>query len=156
MPTIRDHIDALPVEDDEEDHRFDSLPSSSAIRACIPKIVEAAQEVYDAWDQSDPENDELNGGGICHLIADRIVSILWGAEVPCSSQTASDVQHVYTVAQCSDGIFEVDIPYRVYENGSMFTWTKKPGVVFRTEHVVVEKLDGNPSRMHVYVADWED
>jgi hypothetical protein len=157
MPTIRDHIDALPVEDDhEEEDRFDALPSSSAIRALAPQIAEAAQEVYDAWDQSDPDNDELNGGGICHLIADKIVSILWGADIPCSSQTASDVQHVYVVAQCSDGVFEVDIPYRIYETGSMFTWTKRPGVVFGTEHVVVEKLDWNPARMNVYVEDWEE
>lgn len=144
------------LEYDDEDDRYQHLPSSGAIAPLIPQIVEKAQAVYDRWDQSDPDNDDLNGGGICHLIADEIASILSEASIPCATVSATDVQHVYVVAQCSDGVFEVDIPYRLYERGSMFTWTKIEGVHFEPRDVVVSMLDGNPARMSQYVEEWEE
>jgi hypothetical protein len=141
-------------DDDEEDHRYDALPSSAVIRSLKPAMVEAAQKVYDNWLQD--EDDDLNGGGICHLIADKIAGILGNAGFPASTQTASDVQHVYVVAQCNDGVFEVDIPYHLYERGSMFTWTKLPDIQFTSHDISVYQLDGDPSQMHVYVEEWEE
>ena len=38
-----------------------------------PEIAKVAQAVYDEWDENE---DEYAGGGICHLIADEIVSLL--------------------------------------------------------------------------------
>lgn len=139
-----------------DDDRYAHLPGSDAISALRPQIAAAAQEVYDGWDQSDPDNDDLNGGGICHLIADKIVGILMEANVPCTSQSSTHEQHVYVVAQCSDGVFEVDIPHRLYERGAAFTWHKVPGVIFKPEHVVVEQLNSDPAKMAEYVDEWED
>lgn len=50
------------------------------ISSVKPKIVLVAQKIYDLWIQD--ENDELNGGGICHLIADKIADILNDIGIP--------------------------------------------------------------------------
>lgn len=147
--------DHMPEFDDDydDDAAYDNLPSSAAIRRLRPQIAAAAQQVYDHWHQDD--DDELNGGGICHLIADATANLLSEAGIPVWTETASDVQHVYCVAQCQDGVFEVDIPYRMYEYGSMFTWTKIPDVQFDASDVVISMLDSNPSRIGIYVSHME-
>jgi hypothetical protein len=153
---LRDFLVLMGLLDDEEDERYADLPLSSAITAVAPQIAAAAQTVYDAWDQSDPENDDLNGGGICHLIADEAASILSRVNIPCATQCSSHEQHVYVVAQCRDGVFEVDIPHRLYERGGGFTWTKIEGVRFAPDDIVMSRLDGDPAKMADYVDEWQE
>lgn len=141
-------------QDDDSDDQYDVLPSSEKIRLLTPEIANAAQEIYDEWDQSDPDNDDLNGGGICHLISDSVADILYRNAIPCITEGATDEQHVYVVAQCSDGVWYVDIPWSVYERGGGFTWTKIPGVIFQPNDVIVRKLDSNPANIAKYVSDW--
>lgn len=146
---------AESIDDDEpDDSRYDALPSSKSLHALKPAMAAAAQKVYDSWVQD--EDDELNGGGICHLIAEEIAGIMSDAGIPVSTVTASDVQHVYCVGQFSNGVFEVDIPYHLYERGSMFTWTKLEGVTFSTDDISVYRLDANPARMYIYVEEWDE
>jgi hypothetical protein len=150
-----DESDDEPEDDDDgEDHRYDGLPSSGMIKRLRPAMADVAQQVYDGWIQDD--DDDLNGGGICHLIADKIADILGNAGFPASTQTASDVQHRYVVTQCNDGVFEVDIPHHLYERGAMFTWTKLPDITFTPDDITVYQLDGDTSRMNIYVDEWEE
>jgi hypothetical protein len=141
-------------EDDDEETKYDNLPSSETLNKLKPHCAAIAQKVYDSWIQD--EDDDLNGGGICHLIADEISSIVNNAGIPCASQTASDVQHVYCVAQCNNGIFEIDIPYWLYERGGGFTWEKLPNIMFSSDNVNIHLLDHDPARMNIYVDEWEE
>ena len=147
-------IEDLNDEDEDDESRYGHLPSVTVVKALRPEIATVAQKVYDRWEQGD--DDELNGGGICHLIADEAANLLAQAHVPVATQCASDEQHVYCICQCVEGVFEVDIPHRSYERGSMFTWTKLPDVQFTPEHVTISRLDANPGRMSMYVEEWDD
>jgi hypothetical protein len=46
------------------------LNSVKEIDPIKDELAAAAQQEYDDWIQD--ENDELNGGGICHLIAEKL------------------------------------------------------------------------------------
>jgi hypothetical protein len=141
-------------EDEDEDSKFDALPASSEIKKLRPQLAAVGQAVYDEWEQG--EDDELNGGGICHLIAEKMSYIIGDAGVPVWTVSSSHEQHVYCVAQCSDGVFEVDIPWSLYERGGGFTWYKLPNIRFDEHYVVVSRLDGNPGRIGQYVDDYEE
>ena len=114
------------------------------VSAATPGILAAAQEIYDGWVQEDGFDEEFGGGGICHEIASRIVGVLnqAGVEHLTTFQAAVGENHVYAIELFEDGVFTVDIPAHVYETGSAFTWTKKPGVTFDEAGLVVEKLSG--------------
>lgn len=121
------------------------------IKKLIPKIVNVAQEEYDAWDESD--EDTYAGGGICHLIAERITEIC--QTIPktiVTVYTYSDVQHVVTVvgrlipipdAEPDEDKYDkechiVDIPYYHYEKGGGYSWTKIPNVIFKPSMVRID------------------
>lgn len=141
------------LDDDPDEPSYDHLPSVKVVQALRPQIAAAAQQVYDAWEQGD--DDDLNGGGICHLIADKAADLIGTAGVPVSTQCSTYEQHVYCICQCSEGVYEVDIPYRIYEHGSMFTWTKIPDVTITPDDVVIDRLDADPGRIGQYVEEWD-
>lgn len=148
-------IESFNAEFDEETSKYDSYPTSKNVLKFFPEICKAAQKIYDKWDQSNP-NDDLNGGGICHLIADEICSILGRHGMTVVSQSSNYEQHVYTVGQFSDGIFIIDIPYSYYETGGGYTWKKTPGVIFAPDCLTVDRVDSDPARMDQYVEDWQE
>lgn len=148
---------AFDDDEDQDDTSFDHLPASAAINALRPALVAAAQKQYDAWEQDeDGYDEEVGHGGICHLIADDMQTILSHAGFNTWTQTATDVQHVTCVVQASDGVYDIDIPYRLYERGAMFTWTKLPNVRFEPSDVTVYCIDIDPSRISMYVEGYED
>jgi hypothetical protein len=120
-----------------------------------PKLALAAQSVYDEWDASDQEfgDCEVGFGGICHLIADAMASII-GDELPWACVTSvnhQDEVHVSLVVWVDPGTEEgeppagdetvdavdVDIsPYR-YERGGGYEWTKIENVTIRPEDVTL-------------------
>jgi hypothetical protein len=144
----------LDPDDDDDDTKYDSLPPSTAIKSYLPALAAAAQRVYDEWDQSDRDNDELNGGGVCHLIADKMADILGSAGMRVTTQSSYHEQHVYCVGQFRDGVFEIDIPHQYYERGGGFTWYKLPNIHFTPDHVHVNLLDHDPAKMGQYVDEW--
>ncbi len=104
-----------------------------------PKIAELAQSIYDEWDENE---DVYAGGGICHLIADEIVSFLdtKGFEA-FSYNPQMEENHVYVIARGNDGwVYEIDIPPHVYETGSGYQWTKKPNIRIGPQHVHVGRI----------------
>lgn len=98
----------------------------------------AAQLVYDEWEQG--PDDELNGGGICHLIAEAICDVLclvqgrvleWGT----ISNDGVGEQHVWVIVHDYHRACTIDVPYWRYEAGSGYSWTKIPGVTFTPDDI---------------------
>jgi hypothetical protein len=124
-------------------HKQDFL---SNLESLTSEFVEAAQKIYDDWDE---HPDVYFGGGICHLIADAFVEIVYKhyPHYTASTFTRDDIQHVETIVynidsdSLNDDDDDVDVetdietvmidlsPY-IYENGGGFSWTKIPDVEF--------------------------
>lgn len=105
-----------------------------------PAMAQAAQVIYDSWDQDD-EYDDFGGGGICDAVADAIGDILvqHGIDYTMGGHEGDD--HAYVVAYDKSKAFIVDIPCQLYERGGGYSWVKQPEVVFTPEHIVIEKTD---------------
>jgi len=74
MPALEKLITSQVVEVVAEDTDNRSLPSVNAAKQVMPRILAAAQRVYNDWDEND--RDTYAGGGICHIIADAICDVL--------------------------------------------------------------------------------
>lgn len=125
-----------------------------------PMLAKASQRIYDKWDASadDDGDPEVGFGGICHLIAEDVAHLI-AKHVKSSTPvtvTSNYEQHVYVVVRMPDGVYKVDIPYDLYETGSMFTWKKIQGVVFNKDFVTVEQLSAKPSDMRNFVDEWDE
>ena len=126
--------------------------SVNDIKGLIPLMVLAAQNEYDEWDQSDPENDWLNGGGICQEIAEAIAGVLnnHGIEVMTVDSNGMGEQHVWAIARVVEGIFGVDIDPSKYETGGGYTWKKRPGIKFDNRSIDIYEMDGDWDEMGKY------
>lgn len=120
------------------------------------EMVKVAQEQYDGWQQDEHgENIELGRGGICHLIADDLIGVLYKHKIDnVQSVCSSHEQHVYIVGQFKEGVYEIDIPYDIYETGGGFTWKKRPDVTFSREDIVIRRLSSDPSEYKDYVDEF--
>jgi hypothetical protein len=128
------------------------VPSIKIMDSMKTRLAEAAQKVYDAWEQDAEGNDEeYGGGGICHDIADNMAEVLGnaGVEATTVSQSVGDV-HVFVVAKFREGVYSIDIPPSLYERGYAYTWTKIPGVRFGAGDISVDLVDRNPERFEDY------
>jgi hypothetical protein len=130
-----------------EDSDTENLPSVTRAQQAIPQILARAQRDYDAWDEED--RDTYAGGGICHIIADSVCDVLSDAGIECTSVSCSHEQHVYVAARFAEGVYTIDIPYHIYEQGGGFSWKKLPDVRFEPRDVVFYRVSGDP-------ADWRD
>lgn len=102
------------------------------------EMAEAAQKVYDEWDQDEHGDDEeLGSGGICDSVAEAIagiiVSSLTNVDTFDGGQPGDD--HAWTIAQRDGEAFGVDIDQHVYEIGGGYHWKKKPNVIIRPDQV---------------------
>ena len=119
------------------------------------KLAAIAQKVYDDWQQDEEGvDDELGTGGICHIIADEMLDILYDHKIYNLTTQCTDQPHVYLVGKFKEGIFTIDIPYYVYESGAAFTWKKKPDVKFDESHVEIYQLDSSYRNWKKYVGDY--
>jgi len=125
----------------------------------VRELLDSAQKVYDDW-QQDVEggscgNEELNGGGICHLIADAMIEVLAARGFEAVSFHASiGENHVWANAQTSDGVFRVDIPPDTYETGGGYTWFKVPDVELDARDVLIEQISPDPADFDEYLDDY--
>ena len=146
--------DILKEIEDEAEFDISSLNSVSEITDVVKdEMVKVAQERYDAWKQNhNGQNDELGSGGICHLIADDLIGVLYRHKIENVQSVCSNYeQHVYVVGQFKEGIYEIDIPYDVYETGGGYTWKKIPDVQFSRNDIVISRLSSDPSEYNNYV-----
>ena len=133
-----------------------SRQEAQAIRALIPEICRRVQAEYDSWDQSGEYGDpELGFGGICQDFADVMAEVLNAHGIEAVTQSAScGEQHVWTVAKLEDGIYMVDIPYSIYEQGGGYNWQKIPGVIFEPSDVVIEQMSPDPNEFGEYTEEY--
>jgi hypothetical protein len=141
---------------DENEDEFDtsSLNSVKDITDIVKDdMVKVAQKQYDDWKQDQNGQDvEVGGGGICHLIADDLISVLYRHKIDNVQSVCSNYeQHVYIVGQFKEGIYEIDIPYNVYETGGGYSWKKIPDVEFNRNDIVISRLSSDPGEYNNYV-----
>ena len=135
----------------------DGLPTSHMMAAMAREIVAAGQVEVDAWEQDENGVDEVLGsGGVCGLVADRMSEVLsaLGADVA-HAETDFDGGHAFLHARLADGVFRVDVPASVYETGSGYVWTKRPGAVIRPEDLILDKIAGPMSEAD-FARDYAD
>lgn len=130
------------------------LKSIKDITPLFPEIVENVQQVYDQWDQSDPEGDPYGGGGICDDIADAIADVLNanGIEAATINSGGMEENHTWAIAKVREGVVEVDIPYSKYERGHIIRWTKIPDVTFTTNDIHMGLLDPDPHKFEEFLS----
>lgn len=117
----------------------DLLTKLIALRSTI---AQAAQKVYDQWEQ-DPEgvDEEFGGGGICDSVSSEIGSILAGVGIDFVDGGQDGDDHAFLYAYDEQEAYEVDIPPGIYERGSGYSWTKIPDVVFDQDDVQITKVN---------------
>lgn len=99
-----------------------------------PRLAEAAQEVYDAWDVED-------GFGICDQIANAMAGVLFdieGIEIDEGGWEGDD--HAYLIVRRDGEAYEIDIPYYIYEKGGGYSWQRIDDVKFTPDDVVITRL----------------
>lgn len=129
-------------------------PASSDVAASIPRIVIAAQAVYDAWEQdADGMDEELGTGGICDGVADAMVAVLMEdmPDLDVATQYIEADTHTVVIARFADGVFRIDIPPHVYEVGFGYVWSKRPDVTITGDDVTVTQLSPDPERFHEFL-----
>lgn len=113
-----------------------------------PYMAQAAQHVYNQWEQDNEGHDEEYGyGGICQEIAAAIVDVIQERfkhnqdyEVGTVSATCGE-QHVWTMIAVGNEGFEIDVDYRTYETGGGYNWQKIPDVVFDPEDITITPVN---------------
>lgn len=118
-----------------------------------PQLAAAAQSEYDVWNQDeDGFDEELGTGGICHLIAERIVEVLSaeGFEAVSTHSEGVGENHVWVTAQTSQGVVMVDIPPGVYEIGGGYNWKKRPGIRFEASDMLFDVIDRDSAKFPLY------
>ena len=104
-----------------------------------PKMAQAAQEIYDDWD----EEDFITGGGagICDEIAETIGgTIVLNIEAEIREGGHDGDEHAWIIVSKNGESYGVDIPYGIYEQGGGYAWTKIPGVIFSPDYVEICKI----------------
>lgn len=114
------------------------------LAALRPKMAAEAQKIYDEWEQDEEGFDEEFGaGGVCDRISEAIGTAI--------AQAIADVEffeagqdgddHAWLVVQLGNEAYGVDIPAGVYESGGGYRWTKRPGVKFTPDHILIFRVD---------------
>lgn len=105
-----------------------------------PQMVEAAQAIYNQWEQDEEGVDiEYGGGGICDQINQAIQGIIVGniedIDVMEGGQEGDD--HSWTIAYTNREAYGIDIPASVYESGGGYRWTKLEDIAFEPDDVEI-------------------
>jgi hypothetical protein len=128
------------------------LPSVQIVQRLLPQLAQAAQQVYNAWEQTDDGWDEMyGGGGICHDIASAMCEVLYNSGVECTTFSAQIGEvHVWVVAKFAEGVYSIDIPPSVYETGGGYTWKKTHGVTINPSDIIVDMITPDPNEFDQY------
>lgn len=118
------------------------------------ELAQAAQKVYDGWEQNEEGYcDSFGHGGICGDIANVMTEILWKYDIECTTVSSNHEQHVYVVAKTDEGVFSVDIPWSHYETGGGFCWKKIPDVELTSWDIQIYHISSDPEEYNQYIED---
>lgn len=153
---ISPYLNEVDDEDDEQEEDFSHLKNEAHLKSLFPLFVQAAQKVYDEWEQDEEGVDEVLGtGGICQDIAAAICDVMNDHGIDCSTVSqAVGEQHVYCICKLQEGVYEVDIPPYSYESGGGYTWKKLPNIKFDDSYITIHRLSSNPSEFEQYAEDF--
>ena len=103
-------------------------------------MSQAAQEVYDEWEQDEEGMDaSLGAGGICdqisRAISGVIVENLMDVDVTEGGQDGDD--HSWIFAYDDSSAYAVDIPPHLYERGGGYLWRKVHDVKFDVNSISI-------------------
>lgn len=114
------------------------------LMALRPRIADAAQKVYDSWEQ----DDECDMGGICDEIASEISSLV--ASIPGVNPVEGGHDgddHAWVIATDGVNAYGVDVPPDVYETGGGYCWKKIPNVTIVVNDVHIWDLGLSPQQI---------
>lgn len=133
-------------------NEWDHLPSIKVVERLRKELAKAAQKPYDEWNQDENGEDAVFGtGGICDAIVEEMLNVLGRNSFDVNNFFDQYEHHTMALVRAREGVFSVDIPHRLYESGGFYRWTKKPGVKFTGQDVVVEKLSDDPADFDQYI-----
>ncbi len=120
------------------------LASSNFLNTLKPNLVRVAQKVYD-WGVK----KRREGDGFCDYIADAFEDFFSLHEIPAyhRSKNQGSTWHVSTIVCCSDGVFDIDIPYEIYETYTEAddAWKIHTDVHFTSDDIKIKKISGFPA-----------
>lgn len=122
-------------------------PLYQQLLALRPLMVQAAQKIYDEWDQEASEfgDWQVGMGGICDEISSAISGVvvenIRDAEVTEGEQPGDD--HSWTIVYNQQEAYNVDIPCHIYERGGGMSWEKLKDVQFGPNDVSIWEIPRN-------------
>jgi hypothetical protein len=128
---------------------FDGI--GAALDTLRADFAEAAQKVYDDWEQDEEGVDpELGGGGICDGIAAAMTWVVYSKlsprmgfndiQVIDGGQEGDDHAFIIVINPEAGDAAVVDIPPQVYESGGGYSWKKIPGVKMAPDDIIIEEI----------------
>lgn len=106
----------------------------SFLKSILPQLAEAAERVYNAWEQDEEGySNEYGTGGICDRVADEMASTYDTLRPNTLADWESFTMYkehqchtdFYVVNHKEKEIIEVGLPPHAYETGGGYTWKKK-------------------------------
>lgn len=122
-------------------YSFAGILGAASIQRWMEDACEAAQSVYDDWQQDAEGVDEMYAeGGICDDVAASLANALTSAGFEAMTFHYEQDNHTVAIAKMSGKTVEVDIPLSFYERGSWYKYAKVTGYIFRPEHIIITPL----------------
>ena len=110
-----------------------------------PQLAQAAQSIYDAWEQDEEGFAEMyGGGGICDDIAKIMCDVIDKNTSFGSFYLYNEYDYHTSIYVYDNGTKEccnVDISPYYYEEGAAYTWKKIPEVEFISSMVSIRRVD---------------
>lgn len=116
--------------------RSNHIPSLKDLVALKQEIAQAAQKVYDEWEQEDEH------GGICDQISSAIIGVLQDHGFDAEEGGHDGDDHSYAVIRTSETHgFAIDIDWRIYEKYIRhYEYKKIEGVKFTSGDVDIQSF----------------
>ena len=99
-----------------------------------PQLAQAAQHIYDLWNQNDEGFAEMYGyGGICDDIANAMCDVIYKNTQYDSFYLYNEYDYhtsIYVYDTESETCYNVDISPYFYEEGAAYTWKQIKNVEF--------------------------
>lgn len=109
-----------------------------------PQLAQAAQAVYNAWEQDEEGDDpDLGSGGICDRVSEALQEVIDRAMPHVlfvdGGQDGDD--HAFPIVLTETEACAVDMPPGVYERGGGYNWKKIPNVTIKASDITIFALD---------------